>query len=327
MVQSGLAVSVDTGPGPGSAPAGSAGFRRLVLAAIGVSLVLIAIGGTVRATDSGLACPDWPACYGRWIPPADLHMWIEHTHRLVAGVLLVLVWTLTLWTVWRFRDRRELLGPVLGAWILVHAQAVLGALVVWNLLKAELVTAHLGMAMAVLGCLILLAVNLARPPVRGAAWTPLQRGAAATAALAYLQILVGGHVTGIGASLVFTDFPTMGGTMLPRIATEQEAFHVLHRVLAFALCAAVVWLAARVVRARTAGQAAGTWTESQRWVVKLPMWAATLIVVQIALGVANLASRASYVTVTPHLAVASWIWAVLLLGALLTRRLTGERSA
>lgn len=302
-------------------------YRRLVLVAIGVSLVLIAIGGTVRATDSGLACPDWPACYGRWIPPADLHMWIEHTHRLVAGVLLLLVWALTLWTLRRFRDRRELLRPVLGAWILVHAQALLGALVVWNLLKAELVTAHLGMAMAVLGCLILLAVNLTRPPVRGAAWTPLQRGAAATAALAYVQILVGGHVTGIGASLVFTDFPTMGGTMLPRIGTEQEAYHVLHRALAFALFFAVLWLAARVVRARKAGQAAGTWTEAQRWVVKLPMWAATLIVVQIGLGLANLASRASYVTVTPHLAVASWIWAVLLLGALLTRRLTGERSA
>jgi cytochrome c oxidase assembly protein subunit 15 len=322
VVQSGLAVSVDSGPGAGSPPT-IAGFRRLVVAAIGVSLVLIAIGGTVRATDSGLACPDWPACYGRWIPPADLHMWIEHTHRLVAGVLLMLVWVLTLWTLRRFRDRRELLLPVLGAWILVHAQALLGALVVWNLLKAELVTAHLGMAMAVLGCLILLAVNVTRPPVRGAAWTGLQRNAAAAAALAYVQILVGGHVTGIGASLVFTDFPTMGGTMLPRIGTEQEAYHVLHRALAFALFFAVVWLAARVVRAHRAD----AWGEEQRWVVKLPMWAATLIVVQIGLGVANLATRASYVTVTPHLAVASWIWAVLLLGALLTRRLTGEQSA
>jgi cytochrome c oxidase assembly protein subunit 15 len=323
VVQSGLAVSPGSGAGTVSLlDAGLAAFRRLVLVSIGVALVLIAIGGTVRATDSGLACPDWPACYGQWIPPADLHIWIEHTHRLVAGVLLILIWTLAVWALRRFRDRRELLWPVLGVWLLVHVQALLGALVVWNLLKAELVTAHLGMAMAVVGLLIVLAVNVTRPPARGP-WTALQRGAAAAAALTYVQILVGGHMTGIGASLVYTDFPTMGGTMLPSIATEQEAYHVVHRALAFVLFAAVLWLAARVVRERRAG----AWGDERRWVVKLPMWAATLIVVQIVLGVANLATRASYVTVTPHLAVASWIWAVLLLGALLTRRLTGERPA
>lgn len=325
MVQSGLAVSRDSGAASGASPidAGLAGFRRLVLASVGVGLVLIAIGGTVRATDSGLACPDWPACYGQWIPPSDLHMWIEHTHRLVAGVLLLLIWALAVWTLRRFRDRSELLWPVLGAWVLVHVQALLGALVVWNLLKAELVTAHLGMAMAVVGLLIVLAVNTTRPPMRGAAWTGLQRGAFGVAALAYVQILVGGHVTGIGASLVYTDFPTMGGTMLPSIGTQQQAYHVLHRALALVLFTAVLWLAARVVRERKAG----AWGDEQRWVVKLPMWAATLIVVQIGLGVANLATRASYVTVTPHLAVASWIWAVLLFGALLTRRSTGEPSA
>jgi heme A synthase len=45
--------------------------------------------------------------------------------------------------------------------------------------------------------------------------------------------------------------------------------------------------------------------------VKLPMWAATLVVLQIALGVANLFNGADFLTVIPHLAVASWIWTTL----------------
>ncbi|HWH32633.1 MAG TPA: COX15/CtaA family protein, partial [Egibacteraceae bacterium] len=307
MPQPGLAASPDAAaPARPTRPAD--GFRRLAIVTTALTLVLIAIGGLVRATDSGLACPDWPRCYGMWVPPADVNIWIEHTHRLVAGVVATLIWVLAAWALRRHRHRRDIVVPVLLAWALVHVQALLGALVVWHLLRAELVTAHLGMAMIVVACLIAAAVAVNVPPGEGR-WTPMAKAHAVVAALAFAQILVGGHVTGIGASLAFTDFPTMGGTMLPEISTEREAFHVLHRALAFVLLGAAIWLAARAARYRTAAMQTGTWTRAQRLVVKLPMWAATLIVLQIGLGVANLWTRASYLTVTPHLAVASWIWA------------------
>ena len=317
MPQSGLAAPAGA---PAVADDAARGFRRLSVVTAALTLVLIAIGGLVRATDSGLACPDWPRCYGLWVPPGDLNIWIEHTHRLVAGVVAILIWVLAIWALRTQRRRPDVLVPVLLAWVLVHVQALLGALVVWHLLRAELVTAHLGMAMVVVGCLITAAAAVNVPAGRSA-WTPMAKASGAVAALAFAQILVGGHVTGIGASLVYTDFPTMGGTLLPDVATEEEAFHVLHRALAFLLLGAVVWLCARAARfKREAGQA-GPLTGAQRLVVKLPMWAATLIAVQICLGVANLWSRASYLTVTPHLAVASWIWAVLVLGTVLARRL------
>jgi cytochrome c oxidase assembly protein subunit 15 len=327
VAQSGLAASTDATGAPPNRPRADAQaeslrrFRLLAIATTALTLVLVAIGGAVRATDSGLACPDWPRCYGMWVPPADFNIWIEHTHRLVAGVVAVLIWALAGWALLRFRHRRDLVVPAVLAWLLVHVQALLGALVVWHLLKAELVTAHLGMAMAVIGCLVYLAVAAALPP-RPRAFTPLTKALIGVAALVYAQILVGGHVTGIGASLAFTDFPTMGGRLVPEIRSEQEAFHVLHRALAFILFGASVWLAGVAVRYRRVVSDAGAWTAAQRWLVKLPMWGATLVVVQSALGVANLWTRTSYLTVIPHLAVASWIWAVFALAVALSLRLS-----
>src|ERR687891_1037289 len=57
-------------------------FPKLAIAAAVATYVLIAVGGLVRATDSGLGCPDWPLCFGAWVPPGELHAWIEHSHRL-----------------------------------------------------------------------------------------------------------------------------------------------------------------------------------------------------------------------------------------------------
>jgi heme A synthase len=59
-------------------------IRRLAATAAFLTLVLIVAGGVVTNTDSGLACPDWPTCFGSAMPKMAGSVAVEHTHRLIA---------------------------------------------------------------------------------------------------------------------------------------------------------------------------------------------------------------------------------------------------
>ena len=74
-------------------------IRRLAAAAAVLTVVLIVAGGVVTNTDSGLACPDWPTCFGSAMPKMVGNVAVEHTHRLIAttvGICTVVLVVLTL---------------------------------------------------------------------------------------------------------------------------------------------------------------------------------------------------------------------------------------
>ncbi|MFN8103650.1 MAG: COX15/CtaA family protein [Acidimicrobiia bacterium] len=270
-------------------------YTKIAVAAAISTFALIAAGGLVRATDSGLGCPDWPLCFGKWMPPADLHAWIEHAHRLIAGVLVVpLVGVVAVMTV--FTDRRKdrpLLVASLVAAAFVLLQALLGAAVVLLRLAPELVTAHLAMALTVFAALIFIAERSgsgAMPPDRvQPAATHLCE---VTLVLIFAQMLVGSWVTGHHAGLVYPDFPLMDGSVVPVVSTGAQLVQFSHRALSVLVAAAVL------VTARSVWRTAAT-----RLTRRLVLTLVVLTLVQLTLGALNVWWRLSALTVVPHLGV------------------------
>ncbi|TMK88542.1 MAG: heme A synthase, partial [Actinobacteria bacterium] len=81
-------------------------LAKLSLVTTVLTFLAVTAGGLVRATDSGLGCPGWPKCYGRWIPPANAHSIIEMSHRyLVFFSIYAAVAVLVAVLVWHRRDR------------------------------------------------------------------------------------------------------------------------------------------------------------------------------------------------------------------------------
>jgi protoheme IX farnesyltransferase len=288
-------------------------FAKLAVAAAVATFALIAAGGLVRATDSGLGCPDWPLCFGDWLPPADLHAWIEHTHRLVAAVFVgPLVGAVGLITVFTQRRRDlPLLAAAVIAGVLVIVQSLLGAAVVLQGLAAELVTAHLGMALTVFAAVIFIAERAARGPMPAAHARPgLTRLVGVTAVAIFAQMLLGSWVTGHHAGLAYADFPLMNGAVIPSIFGSEQAVQFAHRAMSVIVAVLVTWSAVALRR-----------STDLRLPRALATWMVVLIVVQLALGGLNVLSRLSALFVVPHLAVGAGLWGLSVWLLLATRRL------
>ncbi|GAA2830793.1 cytochrome c oxidase assembly protein subunit 15 [Leucobacter komagatae] len=110
-----------------------------------LNALIIATGGAVRLTGSGLGCTEWPLCTpGSLIPTEELsyHALIEFGNRTISGPLLLAGLAVVILT-WRIRAERKDLFVL--SWIvlsLVLVQAVVGGVIVWEELAAVLVGFH-----------------------------------------------------------------------------------------------------------------------------------------------------------------------------------------
>ena len=124
--------------------------RNLAFITCAATLILIGVGVYVRASGSGLGCPDWPTCHGGIVPPQEQEALIEFSHRLVAALVGVLVIATAVFAWRHFRGTPAVLWPALAAVPLVGIQGGLGALTVWQELPPEIVATHLLLAMTIL---------------------------------------------------------------------------------------------------------------------------------------------------------------------------------
>jgi heme A synthase len=149
-------------------------FRYAAVVACVLCYVTIILGGNVITTDNGLACPDWPTCFGNGnlLPALSPGAAIEWSHRVAAFVLSMSVLVLSLLGVALERGRRVLQRLGFAALGLVVGEALLGGVVIESSLLPGIVLLHLAIATVLFGVLLILAVlaNLRDVPRRWIEW-------------------------------------------------------------------------------------------------------------------------------------------------------------
>lgn len=305
-------------------------YRRLVTATIVATFALILIGGIVRVSDSGLGCgpagsgtQGWPLCEGSVIPEASAESIIEFSHRMAAGVVLVLI-ALVAWRASRhLRAHRAIVRGSVAAGLLVLAQAGLGGLTVEQGLEEELVAAHLGLAMLFVGLMLLL--RRASAPDQEAETPPAERvrGLRATTALAaglvLATIVAGGYVAGTekhgtpeaplggqahvacGTGFDADNFPACNGEFLGFGQSRLADIQLAHRALMFLAAIAVIAMVALAVRRRAPSRAF--------------VAAGVILVFQIALGAVNVWAGKHAGLIIGHLALGTALWSTVVYAA------------
>lgn len=180
-----------------------------------VFLVILA-GGVVRMTQSGMGCPDWPTCFGRWIPPTSAsqlppdfekylrqqdidhtfnayHTWIEYINRLLGALLGVFIFVHTIWSFKKFwKTKRSIFYISLFMLVAVGFQGWLGKKVVDSNLETLKITTHMIVALLIAALPMIIIVKLKENKIPAA--KAMKNLAVITLVLVLMQIILGTQV-------------------------------------------------------------------------------------------------------------------------------------
>jgi cytochrome c oxidase assembly protein subunit 15 len=221
-------------------------MRRFALAGVITTAGIIATGAAVRLSESGLGCPDWPACTRSSLVASHtqgdpmFHTWIEFGNRMVT-VAITLVAVAVFIAAWRFRPdghrRRDLVWLAAVQPAGIFAQAILGGIVVLTKLNPAAVALHFLASSAVLAAAVVLWVRCTEGtgPARSLVRADLRLMAYAQLAVVALMLAAGTVVTGTG--------PLAGAGAVPRFHLPLEGVTQLHADIGWFLGASAIWLA------------------------------------------------------------------------------------
>ena len=175
---------------------GNRGLHRFAVFTAVVTFLLIVAGALVTSNDAGLSVPDWPLSYGGFTPPMVGNIRYEHSHRLMAGLVLILILILAVW-LRRSEPRRWVRWLGYSALIAVLGQAVLGGITVLFFLPVPISVAHACLAQLVFSLTVVIANVTSEkwrqlpPAVAGQDSPSLPQLAVFTAAAIFLQLMMG----------------------------------------------------------------------------------------------------------------------------------------
>jgi cytochrome c oxidase assembly protein subunit 15 len=218
-------------------------FRRVALAAVGMLVLIVASGATVRLTGSGLGCPEWPTCTTQHALPQSYHSYIEFGNRVVSAVTIftTLALAVAAWVTRGLGRRGRWLATAVFVGTL--AQAPLGAITVYYDLNPYLVITHLLLSFTLVSLAALTLLEASRL-VRGEA-----SALPAIARLGGLALVVAVVVLAVSgtAATAAGRFPGSSGTdVVPRLGSFYPAVYWHVRAVAmfgvvFLVLAAWAW--------------------------------------------------------------------------------------
>lgn len=144
-------------------------FMKLASIATFATYCLIFVGGLVRVSGAGLGCPDWPKCFGSWIPPLNISQlppeidpnlfnftlaWIEYINRLFGMTVGLLIAVVAFWALIKFTKQIKIVVPSVLAGVLVAFEGWQGSQVVASGLEPIIVSAHLVIAFIIASLLL-----------------------------------------------------------------------------------------------------------------------------------------------------------------------------
>lgn len=308
--------------------------------------ILMLWGGFVRISGSGLSIPDWPLINGSLLPPFSEEGWqavfddykqaypaltdgmslgtfetqfaIEYFHRFLAALVGIVLLAIII----RARKHPEVWAvskrPLLWSGGLILVQAILGGMVVKLDLAAAVLAIHLGMAYVIFAILFWQALKLSRlgDPLR-AGHEKAQRFGKEAIAATLIQVMSGGLVAGTGAGLVMNTWPKVGDHWIPPLSVmwgdfyspvwanlwqNQILIQFFHRWWAFIVAGAVIHLIIKAMKMNLSPRG------------RLALRAtATILVLQILLGIGNLLMKVPPYMAILHLAVAFLLYMVLII--------------
>jgi heme a synthase len=239
--------------------------------------LLMALGASVRTMNAGLACPDWPLCFGSFIPDYHPQVYFEFIHRVMAGAVSIGALALAIMT-FRYRDiSTAVRGAAIASLVVLAGQIVLGGLTVLWQLKEGIVASHLLLGTAFFALNLGIYLRLGEGSVPKQAYSLSSAAVGSTVILNILilgQIALGGLVASHYAALACTDFPKCNGEWIPTLQ-GSIGLHVMHRLGAYlvALCIFAFSLWARF--------------RAPAPLARLARIMVTIVLVQIFIGVAN----------------------------------------
>lgn len=288
-------------------------YKKLISITAMLAFVVIVLGAATRVFDAGMSCPDWPMCYGLYVPfPApeggyvvadQSYVWwqvaLEWTHRLMAAITgLVLLAAAYI----AFKCRKEKTTAAKFAFvpfILLMIQVKLGGITVWLSNINWSVALHLGCAMLFFGSLLVWRRLVARPSASKRMNVPsaFYMLAWLFAVNVFLTMIMGAMTSSSYAGGVCGGLFDCQGSWFPTDALQQ--MHMVHRFLALASVAAVLAFA------------------SKAYAMNIPELKKTskglliLVGVQIALGIFTLYSFSHFAEFYTTLSIVHLAWGTL----------------